>query len=296
MNQNAHSPAVLNGPWHLRLPVTLWNWAIVGILVLVVYWHVFSKLVEAWLQIPDYSHGILVPFFAAYLVWEKRRSLQSVERSPTWTGIAIVAFALGLLVLGEFGAELFVSRISIIVLGAGLVLGFGGWQLLKELRFALGVLLLAVPIPAIVFNQIALPLQQIATTLSTALLHRMGVPALRLGNIIELPSIQLEVADACSGIRSLVSLFTLAIFFGYFFETTFQRRVVLALASIPIAIAANAVRIFGTGMCVQYWDVQRAMGFFHEFSGWVMFVVSLFCLSIVHLFMTLIPVRRGRTV
>jgi exosortase len=293
MNQNAQLPAVQNGAWRLRIPMPLWNWAIVSALVLVVYWRVLSKLVETWLEIPDYSHGILIPFFAAYLVWAKRKSLQKVALAPTWTGIAIVAFALGLLILGEFGAELFVSRISIIVLCAGLVLGFGGWQLLKELRFTLGILLLAVPIPAIVFNQIALPLQQVASTLSTALLHRMSVPALRLGNIIELPSIRLEVADACSGIRSLMSLFTLAIFFGYFFEKTFQRRVVLAVASVPIAIAANAIRIFGTGMCVQYWDAQRAMGFFHEFSGWVMFVVSLFCLSIVHLFMTLIPVRRG---
>ncbi len=295
MNQNAQSPAVLNESWRIRVPIPLWNWVIVGALVVLVYWHVLSRLVDAWLNIPDYSHGILVPIFAAYLVWAKRKSLQKVKLAPTWTGIVFVALALGLLVLGEFGAELFVSRISIIVLCAGLILGFGGWQLLKELRFALGVLLLAVPIPTLVFNQIALPLQQIAAALSTALLHRMGVPALRFGNIIELPSIRLEVADACSGIRSLVSLFTLAIFFGYFFEKTFQRRLVLALASIPIAIAANAVRIFGTGMCVQYWDAERAMGFFHEFSGWVMFVVSLCCLSLVHLLMTLIPTRREST-
>ena len=295
MNQNAQSPAVLNESWRLRITSPFWNWIIVGALIFAVYWHVLFKLVDAWLNIPDYSHGILVPIFAAYLVWAKRKSLQNVELAPTWTGIVVVALALVLLVLGEFGADPFVSRISIIVLCAGLVLGFGGWQLLKELRFALGVLLLAVPIPTLIYNQVALPLQQIAATLSTALLHRMGVPALRLGNIIELPSIRLEVADACSGIRSLVSLFTLSIFFGYFFEKTYQRRIVLALASIPIAIAANAVRIFGTGMCVQYWDAERAMGFFHEFSGWVMFVVSLVCLSFVHVFMTLIPIQRGNT-
>lgn len=171
-------------------------------------------------------------------------------------------------------------------------MAFGGWQLLKELRFVLMTLLLAVPIPTIVFNQIALPLQILASQLATALLHYMGVPALRLGNIIELPSIELEVAEACSGIRSLVSLFTVAIFYGYFIEKTFLRRLILALTSIPIAIAANAIRIFGTGMCVQYWDADKALGFFHEFSGWVMFLVSLGCLSIVHFVMLLFPQRR----
>src|ERR1039458_3756267 len=103
---------------------------------------------------------------------------------------------------------------------------------------------------------------------------------------------KLEVAEACSGIRSLMSLFTLAIFYGYFLERSSLRRVVLALASIPIAIAANAVRIFGTGLCVQYWDPDRAEGFFHEFSGWVMFLVSLACLFMVHRAMMLIPARR----
>jgi exosortase len=103
---------------------------------------------------------------------------------------------------------------------------------------------------------------------------------------------KLEVAEACSGIRSLMSLFTFSIFYGYFIEKSFLRRTVLALASIPIAIAANAVRILGTGLCVQYWDPEKALGFFHEFSGWVMFLVSLGCLFIVHRAMSLLPTRR----
>jgi len=292
MDQNAQMPTVLNGSWYLRIPLSVWNWTIISALVVTVYWHVVIKLVNAWLELPDYSHGALVPIFACYLVWAKRKTLLRTKIEPTWTGIFVVALALGFLLLGEFGAELFLSRISLIMLCAGLVLAFGGWQLLKELRFALLVLLLAVPIPTIVFNQIALPLQSLASKLATALLHFMGVTALRLGNIIELPSMRLEVAEACSGIRSLVSLFTLSIFYGYFLEKTYLRRVALALASIPIAIAANAVRIFGTGMCIQYWDADKALGFFHEFSGWVMFLVSLGCLSIVHYAMRLFPHRR----
>jgi exosortase len=256
---------------------------------------VLTRLINAWLGIPDYSHGILVPLFACYLIWARRKTLLNTNIAPTWTGIAVVALALVILMLGEFGAELFAARISLIILLTGLVLGFGGWQILKELRFVLLVLLLAVPIPTIFFNQVALPMENVASQLATALLHLMGVTALRLGNIIELPDMRLEVAEACSGLRSLVSLFTLAIFYGYFLEKTYLRRTVLALASIPIAIAANAVRIFGTGMCIQYWDADRAMGFFHQFSGWVMFLVSLGCLSVVHYAMLLFPIQRRST-
>lgn len=294
MDQNPQIRAVRDSSRYLRIPLSVWRWTAVGVLVLGVYWHVLSKLIDAWLEIPDYSHGILVPIFACYLVWAKRHALLKTKIKPTWSGVVVIALGLALLVLGEFGAELFISRLSLILLCAGLVLGFRGWQTLKELRFVLLVLFLAVPIPTIVFNQIALPLEGLASKLASVLLHSFGVPALRLGNLIVLPDMRLEVAEACSGIRSLVSLFTLAVFYGYFFESTLTRRTLLALASIPIAIAANAIRIFGTGMCVQYWEAEKALGFFHQFSGWVMFLVSLGCLSIFHYFMLLFPAR-GRT-
>jgi exosortase len=163
---------------------------------------------------------------------------------------------------------------------------------LKELRFALLVLLLAIPLPSIIFNQITFPLQILASKLASSLLPLFGVPVLREGNVIELPLMKLEVAEACSGIRSLMSLFTMAVFYGYFMEKSNLRRVALAVASIPIAIAANAVRILGTGLCVQYWDPDKAMGFFHEFSGWVIFMVSLALLYLVHRAMSLFPGKR----
>jgi exosortase len=269
-----------------------WGSVLIGALMAAVYYRVLAKLVIDWWQIPDFSHGFLVPIFAAYLVWDKRKALLDTKVAPTWSGIAVVALGLLVLLLGVYGAELFLSRVSLLILLAGLVLCFGGWELLKELRFVLLVLLLAIPIPAIVFNEITLPLQILASKLASALLPLFGVPVLREGNVIVLPAMKLEVAEACSGIRSLVSLFTLSIFYGYFLEKSSWRRALLALASIPIAIAANAVRILGTGLCVQYWDPDKAMGFFHEFSGWVMFLVSLACLFIVHRTMCLFPVRR----
>ena len=270
-----------------------WGFVLIGLLIAAIYFRVLAKLVLDWWEIPDFSHGFLVPIFAAYLVWSKKDALLKTKIAPTWIGIGVVALGLVVLLLGVYGAELFLSRVSLVILLIGLVLCFGGWQLLKELRFPLLVLLLAFPIPAIVFNEITLPLQTLASKLASGLLPIFGVPVLREGNIIELPAMKLEVAEACSGIRSLMSLFTLSIFYGYFIEKSFLRRTILALASLPIAIAANAVRILGTGLCVQYWDPDKALGFFHEFSGWVMFLVSLGCLFIVHRIMRMVPYRRS---
>ncbi len=292
MVQQTETPAIPKNPWSFRNAQLVYGSVLIGVLIAAIYYRVLAKLVTDWWQIPDFSHGFLVHIFAAYLVWAKRETLLRTRIAPTWSGIAVVALGLVVLLLGVYGAELFLSRVSLVILLAGLVLCFGGWQLLRELRFALLVLLLAIPIPAIIFNEITLPLQILASKLASALLPLFGVPVLREGNVIALPAMKLEVAEASSGIRSLMSLFTLSIFYGYFLEKSFLRRAVLAVASIPIAIAANAVRILGTGLCVQYWDPDKALGFFHEFSGWVMFLVSLACLFIVHRIMCLFQVRR----
>lgn len=267
-------------------------YAIIAILLCVLYYRVAIKLVYDWYTIPDYSHGFLVPFFAAFLIWDKRKTFSSTPIKQSWAGIALVVFAIAVLILGVYGVELFTARMSFVILLAGLIWTFFGWAMLKALRFPLLVLILAIPFPAIVFNQITFPLQLLASRIASDILPVLGVPTLHEGNVIELPVMKLEVAEACSGIRSLMSLFTLAVFYGYFLEKTTKRRVILALASIPIAVAANVVRIVGTGLCVQYWDPDKALGFFHEFSGWVMFVVSLICLYLVHRAMRLIsPVK-----
>lgn len=295
MAQGTQTRTAPSESWHTRYAEFAVGATVICLLIAVVYYQVLVKLVTDWWQIPDFSHGFLVPLFSAYLIWEKRKTLRGIKIAPSWVGIAVVALGLVVLLLGVYGSELFLSRVSLIILLAGLVLCFGGWKFLNELSFALLVLFLAIPIPAIVFNQITFPLQILASKLASALLPLFGVPVLREGNIIVLPLMRLEVAEACSGIRSLMSLFTLAVFYGYFMEKSNLRRVVLALASIPIAIAANAVRILGTGLCVQYWDPDKALGFFHEFSGWVIFLVSLACLYTFHRIMCLFPAKRRQT-
>jgi exosortase len=274
------------------------NWvpfSIIAALLGVLYYGVISKLVHDWYTLPDYSHGFLVPLFAAFLIWDKRKVLSATPIKQTWAGLVLVVFSIAVLILGVYGVELFTARISFIMLLIGLIWTFFGWAMVHALRFPLLVLLLAIPFPAIVFNQITFPLQLLASRIASDILPLLGVPTLHEGNIIKLPIMDLEVAEACSGIRSLMSLFTLAVFYGYFLERTTSRRVILALASIPIAVAANVVRIVGTGLCVQYWDPDKALGFFHEFSGWVMFVISLACLYLVHRIMGLISPLKAKT-
>jgi exosortase len=270
-------------------------YASIAVLLVLLYYRVVVKLVYDWSTLPDYSHGFLVPFFAAFLIWDKRKVLQATPVRQSWFGIPMIVFSICVLILGVYGVELFTSRMSFIFLMTGLIWTFFGWQMVRVLRFPLLVLVLAIPFPAIIFNQITFPLQLLASRIASDILPMLGVPTLHEGNVIELPVMKLEVAEACSGIRSLMSLFTLAVFYGYFLERTTRRRVLLALASIPIAVTANVVRIVGTGLCVQYWDPEKALGFFHEFSGWVMFVISLACLYLVHRAMQLISPVKART-
>jgi exosortase len=270
-------------------PWLVWSpFAAIAILLAVIYYRVAIKLVYDWYTIPDYSHGFLVPFFALFLLWDKRKALRSIPVQQSWGGIPLVVFAIALLILGVYGVDLFTARISFVLLLAGLIWTLFGSLMLRELRFPLLVLVLAIPFPTILFNQITFPLQLFASRIASEILPLLGVPVLLEGNVIQLPVMKLEVAEACSGIRSLMSLFTLAVFYGYFLERSTRRRWILALAAIPIAVTANVFRIVGTGLCVQYWDPDKALGFFHEFSGWVMFVISLGCLYLVHRLMQLI--------
>jgi exosortase len=272
-----------SAPWLVWFP-----YAAIAILLVVIYYRVAVKLVYDWYTIPDYSHGFLVPFFALFLLWDKRKTLRNTPIQQSWRGIALVVFAIFVLILGVYGVDLFTARISFVFLLAGLIWTLFGPLILRELRFPLLVLVLAIPFPTIIFNQVTFPLQLFASRIASDILPLLGVPVLLEGNVIQLPIMKLEVAEACSGIRSLMSLFTLAVFYGYFLERTTRRRWLLALAAIPIAVTANVFRIVGTGLCVQYWDPDKALGFFHEFSGWVMFVISLGCLYLVHRLMLLI--------
>jgi exosortase len=271
--------------WHVLTIVALAVW---------IYAPILAKLANQWWGDPNFSHGFFVPVFAAYVVWQERARFAAMAPKPSWAGLVIVAVALSTLIVGVLGAELFLSRVSLLFLIAGLVVLFLGWQYQKAILFPWLFLLLMIPIPVIIFNQVTFPLQLLASKLASTTLAALGVPVLREGNVIQLPAMPLEVAEACSGIRSLLSLTTLAIIYGYVAEKRIGVRWLLAVASIPIAVAANALRIVGTGLLVQYWDPDKAEGFFHAFSGWLIFVVSLLLLFGLHRLALLIwPEKRG---
>jgi exosortase len=272
-----------------------WQAAALSILLLWLYWTTLARLVLQWWNDPNFSHGFFVPLFSAFFVWQERSRLAALRPKPSWRGLLFLGFGLSVLVVGQLGAELFLSRVSFLIVAAGLIGLFLGWDFFRALLFPWAFLFLMIPIPAIIFSQITFPLQLLASKVASTMLPWMAVPVLREGNVIVLPGgVALEVAEACSGIRSLMSLTTLAVIYGYLMERSVSVRIVLALASIPIAVAANSLRIVGTGLLVQYWDEQKAMGFFHEFSGWLIFVVSLtmvyFLHSIIRVFLSK---RRG---
>jgi exosortase len=210
---------------------------------------------------------------------------------PSPAGLALLAISLLIFTAGKLGAELFLTRLSLIGALAGSIAFIWGRSHLRILTFPLAVLVFMVPLPAIVFNQLTFPLQLLASTVGESVIRGVGIPVLREGNVLQLPSRTLEVAEACSGIRSLASLLMLAVVIGYFNEQRAATRVLIALAAIPLAIVANAMRVAGTGITSEWISPTAADGFLHTFSGVVMFVIALFGLAGVQHVVGRIPAR-----
>jgi len=239
-----------------------------------VFWRVFGRLVDAWINDGNYSHGFLIIPIALYFVWERRARLAAAPIRPSWFGLVMLAGGILILLAGLWGSELFLSRVALLPVIAGILVFLYGWQHFKILFFPLAFLLLMIPIPQIIFNQIAFPLQLLASKLGEATISMVGIPVLREGNVLQLPSTALEVAEACSGIRSLVSLITLGIAYGYFMDRRVWVRVLIVLSTIPVAIVANGARVAATGMAAEWIGPDAAQGFFHEFSGWIVFIFA----------------------
>ncbi len=252
------------------------------------YHPVIAKLVHDWYTDDNYSHGFLIIPIALYFVWERRARLKEAARKPSSLGLAVVLGSLAVLLAGILGSELFLTRISILGTIAGVILFLYGWNHLKILIFPIAFLILMVPIPAIIFNQFAFPLQLLASRFGEMALLLLRIPVLREGNVINLANTSLEVAEACSGIRSLISLLTLGIVFGYFTDSRLWVRLALAIGTIPIAIAANGIRVAGTGVAAHYYGPEAAQGFFHSFSGWIIFIAAFMMMFILYRIIALI--------
>ena len=265
---------------------------ILAALVVLLYWPIVQKLVTDWWDDPNYSHGFLVPVFSGYLVWRSRAHLAALTPRGSWAaGLLVLLLGLGFLILGEVGAERFLAASSLVVVLAGLVLLHLGPAVGRRLAFPLAYLLFAIPLPTIVFYAIAFPLQQLAATNAAWTLDLLGVPVLLDGNVIHLSHVTLGVTEACSGIRSLVSMLALAVAWGALSFGSAWMTTVLAASAVPITIVANAGRVVATGLIGQYVGMEYATGFFHTLSGWVIFLVAFTGLLCVHALLRYLPVR-----
>ncbi len=240
----------------------------------IMYWSVIAGLIGAWSTDDNYSHGFFIVPLAIYFAWERRHAIATAPENPSPLGALVVAGSLVLLVGGVLGAELFLARVSIIGAIAGAVLFLYGWPMLRILAFPLAFMLLMVPLPAIIFNKIAFPLQLVASHVGESTISAMDIPILREGNVLILANAKLEVAEACSGIRSLVSLFALGVVFGYFVDERPWVRTAIALSAVPVAILANGLRVASAGVAAHNYGSAGVEGLFHEFSGWVVFIVA----------------------
>ncbi|HMD85414.1 MAG TPA: exosortase/archaeosortase family protein [Terriglobia bacterium] len=244
-------------------------------IVILLYAPVLLRMASQFYQDPNYSHGFAVPIFSAYLVWRRRDRLAQVEKHPSLIGMWLVLGALGLLFLGSMGAELFLTRISLLLMIAGLVLYFFGAPTLRLLAFPLGFLLLMIPIPAILYNRMVFPLQILSSRFATSTLQMIKVmPVLREGNLLILPNCTLEVVEACSGIRSLTAIVSFALGYAYLTERSVGVRAFLTIAMVPVVIVGNGIRVVLAALLAYYWGCGTADDFLHPISGVIIFLVA----------------------
>ena len=258
---------------------TAW-WAVAGLAALLaaVLYPVLQRMAWTWSIDPDYSHGFLIAPLAIYFAWERRSKLARARIQGSWWGLAPLLIGLATLAVGRFGVELMNMRVSFVFSLIGIVLLVLGRDVFRILRFPLCFLFLMVPLPQSLVNVIAFPLQLIAADTAVQALHLFGYPVFREGNILHLPQTTLFVAEACSGLRSLMALATLGILFAYFFRRNWIERTILVVSTIPIAVAVNALRVALTGVLTFHWGPEAAKGMVHEFQGFITFGAAFFLL------------------
>jgi len=252
-----------------------------SIILVGIYFPILRKLVDQWMTDDDVSHGFFVPLVAGYVVWQRREKLLSLEVKPAWWGVGLIVWSGLQAYVGMLGAELFLQRTAFLEALVGMLLVLGGMALIRELLFPLLLLPFMIPIPTVIYNQITFPLQLLASQVAEFCLMLINIPVLREGNILELASQKLSVAEACSGIRSLMMLTFLSLVYAYVFDRKVWMRWVLLVCTIPIAIVANAGRVTITGILSEI-DPQLATGVFHETEGFVIFAIALVMLAGTH--------------
>jgi exosortase len=262
----------------------------------VLYYPVLHSMISDWWDDPDYSYAFLVPVLVGYVLWRERRRYAGVNLQPHGVGVLIMLLSVCALIGGTLGADLFIPRFSLWMLLIGGVIYLFGWSMLRALAFPLGYLVLMIPLPGIVQNQITFPLQLLASRTAENLIQLTGIPVFREGNLLRVPFYSVEVAQACSGIRSLLALIALGVAYAYLGERRTWIRLLLVMLMVPIAICTNAVRITVSCLVGYKFGPEWAEGFLHLFSGWLIFVAALILLFLVHALLGRIATYSSRKV
>ena len=240
-----------------------------------VYATIISGMVVDWYDDPNYSHGFLVPLISIYFLMQNWEALKTTPLKPSNTGFFVIVASLLLLMLGYIGTEYYTMRTSLVFLIGGVVLFWFGWAVLRLSALPIAFLICMVPLPYIVYDAIAFPLKLLVTKASVAVLQVLNIPVVREGNIIMFPQTVLEVADACSGLRSLMSLITLAVALAFLSQKSPLKRAILIVSAVPVAIVTNMFRVITTGVLANRYGASAAEGFFHEFAGMAVFVLAM---------------------
>lgn len=261
-------------------------------ILVAVYLPFIRTMVQDWNTNDNFSHGYLIPVISAFMLWSMRRELKQVSISPCNWGVPLIVLGLIQLVVGKIGSEYFLQRTSMIIVFFGLSFFLLGKSFTKKISVPILYLIFMIPIPAIVWNEVAFPMQLFASGLAERVVQTIGIPVFRGGNILHLSNTTLEVVDACSGLRSLMSMLAMSAAMAHLFGRSKKRKCVLFISAVPIAIFVNIIRLTFTAVLASRFGEKIAQGFLHEFSGWMIFILGLGMLISVHILLSKERIRR----
>lgn len=264
---------VSNNPVVWKFPISFWASVVVICAITgLVFYDGLEWMVMMWARKEEYSHGFMIPAITLFLIWQKKDRLERMAFDGSWTGFAVVILGIAIFFLGELSTLYIIIQYSFVVAVLGLVISVVGWRGIREIWIPLAFLVFMIPLPPFLYQELSAQLQLLSSELGVAFIRLFGISVYLEGNVIDLGTYKLQVVEACSGLRYLFPLATLAFIAAYFFKTAFWKRCVIFFSSIPITIFMNSFRIGAIGVLVEYWGIAAAEGFLHDFEGWVIFM------------------------